>query len=565
MKIEIYDPAMYCSSDLCGPSIDPLLKRFLTFVSSMESAIQKALRHFLLFSMISLPTLAHASQPLTQESPCSPTVEAESECHEGQLGQAGSAIPFSQEQQDVFGIADQTVKKPVLPNIPKSTSSTPEQSSVDGKSLIVYFFWGLGCPHCVKEKPFLEEMKAKYQGLQVRDYEVWYNKENALFLEKMAKAYGLKAIGLPVTFVDSEAFVGFTDQSRSYLEDAIKSCFSQRCINPLDKMNKKLETEPKVLSDIRPVPGVTVDRGSTTHTVSKRKTKAEDNYKSRKKNSSVEIPFIGKLDASEISLPLMTLVIAGFDSFNPCAFFVLFSLLGLLVYAQSRKKMFLIGGIFVFFSGFVYFLFMSAWLNFFLIMGHVAAITKIAGAVSLVIAGINIKDFFAFKKGVSLTIPDSAKPKLFDRMRRLLKSTSLLSIATGTAVLAIAANSYELLCTAGFPMVFTRILTLNNLSTPLYYLYLILYNVVYVIPLLIIVIVFTVTLGKRKLSEWQGRILKLASGTMMLGLGGVLFLNPALLNDVKMSFFILAGACALCACVVFLTRQIELRRNTRKA
>jgi hypothetical protein len=105
-------------------------------------------------------------------------------------------------------------------------------------------------------------------------------------------------------------------------------------------------------------------------------------------------------------------------------------------------------------------------------------------------------------------------------------------------------------------MVFTRILTLNALSTPLYYLYLVLYNVVYVIPLLIIVTVFTVTLGKRKLSEWQGRVLKLVSGTMMLGLGGVLLLNPALLNDVKISFFILAGACALCACIVFLTRWI---------
>lgn len=531
----------------------------------MESAIQRALCHFLLFSMILLPTLVHASQPLTQEGLCNPTVEAESGCDEDQLGQGGSAIPFSQEQQDVLGIADQTVKNPVLPSIPKSASSTPEQSSVDGKSLIIYFFWGRGCPHCVKEKSFLEEMRTKYPWIDIRDYEVWYNKENALFLEKMAKAYGLKTIGVPVTFVDGEAFVGFTDQSRNYLEDTIKSCFSQRCINPMDKMNKKLETEPKVLSDIRPVPEVTVDRESTTQAVSKRKTKAEDDYKSRKKNISVDIPFIGKLDASEMSLPIMTLVIAGLDSFNPCAFFVLFSLLGLLVYAQSRKKMFFIGGIFVFFSGFIYFLFMSAWLNFFLITGQVAAITKIAGAVSLGIAGINIKDFFAFKKGVSLTIPDSAKPKIFDRMRRLLKSTSLLSIAAGTAVLAIAANSYELLCTAGFPMVFTRILTLNDLSTPLYYLYLILYNVVYVIPLLIIVTVFTITLGKRKLSEWQGRVLKLASGTMMLGLGGVLFLNPALLNDVKISFFILAGACALCACIVFWTRQIELRRNTRKA
>ena len=514
--------------------------------------------------MISLPVLAHASQPLNEEERCSPAVEAGPECDEGQPGHDSSSMLFSQEQQDVINIEAQKIKKTVLPGIPKSVSSISEQSSVDRKSLIIYFFWGQGCPHCVKEKPFLEEMKRKYQGLQVRDYEVWYNKKNAIFLEKMAKAYGLKAIGVPVTFIGSEAFVGFTNQSKSYLQDAIKSCFLRQCINPMDKMNKKLVAAPKVPDDMRPVPGVKGAGESTIQAVSKSKTKAEDDYKSRKKNSSVDIPFIGKLDTSGMSLPLITLVIAGFDSFNPCAFFVLFSLLGLLVYAQSRKKMFLIGGIFVFFSGFIYFLFMSAWLNFFLIAGQVSVITKIAGAVSLVIAGINIKDFFAFKKGVSLTIPDSAKPKLFDRMRRLLKSTSMLSIAAGTAVLAIAANSYELLCTAGFPMVFTRILTLNGLPTPLYYFYLLLYNVVYVIPLFIIVTVFSVTLGKKKLSEWQGRILKLASGTMMLGLGGVLFLNPALLNDVKISFFILAGACALCACIVLLTRWIEAQKM-RKA
>jgi hypothetical protein len=204
--------------------------------------------------------------------------------------------------------------------------------------------------------------------------------------------------------------------------------------------------------------------------------------------------------------------------------------------------MLLIGGVFVFFSGLIYFLFMAAWLNLFLVMGHVTAITTIAGAVSIVIAAINIKDFFFFKQGVSLTIPDSAKPKLFDRMRKLLRSTSLFSILIGTTVLAIVANSYELLCTAGFPMVFTRILTLHALSLTSYYLYLVFYNVVYIIPLLLIVLAFSITLGSRKLSERQGRLLKLLSGLMMLGLGVVLIVNPALLNNLLVSFVLLAGA-----------------------
>jgi hypothetical protein len=198
---------------------------------------------------------------------------------------------------------------------------------------------------------------------------------------------------------------------------------------------------------------------------------------------------------------------------------------------------------------------MAAWLNLFLVMGQVEIMTKIAASIAIVIAAINIKDFFVFKKGISLTIPDNAKPKLFDRMRKLMKSTSLLSIFVGTVVLAIAANSYELLCTAGFPMVFTRILTLNNLTTISYYMYLVLYNLIYVIPLSIIVVIFTITLGKKNLTEWQGRLMKLISGTMMLGLGGVLIFNPAVLSNAFISFLILSGAFVVSVIIAFLTKK----------
>jgi hypothetical protein len=200
---------------------------------------------------------------------------------------------------------------------------------------------------------------------------------------------------------------------------------------------------------------------------------------------------------------------------------------------------------------------MAAWLNLFLVMGEVEIITKIAGSIAVLIAAVNIKDFFVFKKGVSLTIPDSAKPKLFDRMRKLMRSTSVPSILFGTAVLAIAANAYELLCTAGFPMVFTRILTLNSLTTLSYYFYLILYNLIYVIPLSVIVIVFTITLGKKHLTEWQGRLMKLISGTMMLGLGGVLLLKPSILSNAFISFLILVGALAVSVVIAFATKKLK--------
>ncbi len=387
------------------------------------------------------------------------------------------------------------------------------------KEFVVYFFWGKGCPHCENEKRFFDAIKKESPAMEVRDYEVWYNKKNAALLAGMLEAYGMKTSGVPITFIDEQVVVGFSMQSQKRIAALLSVCSHTDCVDPLDILNRK-----------------------TAHSYPSVPTVPESVTTTQGKDVIVEVPLLGKLDARDMSLPAMTLVIAGLDSFNPCAFFVLLSLLGLLVHARSRNRMLLIGGVFVFFSGFIYFLFMAAWLNLFLVMGQVAIITTIAGVVAVIIAGINIKDFFMFKQGVSLTIPDSVKPGLFDRMRRLMRATSLLSILAGTTVLAILANSYELLCTAGFPMVFTRILTLHSLSTTTYYLYLVFYNIIYVIPLFIIVLVFTITLGSRKLSEWQGRVLKLVSGTIMLGLGGVLLLNPALLSNVTISFVILASA-----------------------
>ena len=127
-------------------------------------------------------------------------------------------------------------------------------------------------------------------------------------------------------------------------------------------------------------------------------------------------------------------------------------------------------------------------------------------------------------------------------MRNLVKVTNIPSMVLGTIILAIAANTYELLCTAGFPMVYTRVLTLNDLSTIGYYGYLILYNVVYIIPLFVIVIVFTMTLGSWKLKEKMGRTLKLLSGFMMLSLGLVLVVSPDFLNDLRVAIGILIFA-----------------------
>jgi uncharacterized membrane protein HdeD (DUF308 family) len=85
-------------------------------------------------------------------------------------------------------------------------------------------------------------------------------------------------------------------------------------------------------------------------------------------------------------------------------------------------------------------------------------------------------------------------------------------------------------------------LTLAQLETWQYYAWLAVYNVIYVIPLLAIVIVFVRTMGARKLSESEGRVLKLVSGFMMLGFGLLLLFAPQLLTNPLASIVVLAVA-----------------------
>jgi thiol-disulfide isomerase/thioredoxin len=499
--------------------------------------LYKTLLIFLcLFSpVLLLRAPAHSSIEIPQEGICVANPDGSERCAPDlSLPPEKAAVPRSAKKK----ISKSAKMQPETVKEKKSAQRiTP---SAEKREVIVYFFRGKGCPHCEQENLFLNEMKGKYPGLRIMDREVWYNKQNASFLAAMAKSYNVKASGVPLTFIGQNAFIAFSDQTKAEIEGSIRRCLSGPCVDPALVTQGRIPFSPK---------GPPVAVGETA--------KNTGNPACPDKSRTVFIPWIGNLDASEMSIPVMTVIIAGLDSFNPCAFFVLFSLLGLLVHAQSRKKMFLIGSEFVFFSGFIYFLFMAAWLNVFLLMGQVEIITKVAGAIAIIIAAINIKDFFIFRKGISLTIPDSAKPKLFDRMRRLMKSSSMFSIIIGTAILAVAANSYELLCTAGFPMVYTRILTLKNLSGFTYYMYLVFYNLVYVIPLAVIVIIFTVTLGRKFLSEEQGRLLKLLSGTMMLGLGGVLLFQPAILNNALISLLLLVAALIISLAGAFLMKRLK--------
>ena len=372
----------------------------------------------------------------------------------------------------------------------------------------LHVFWSLRCPHCLKALPELRQMAAEHPWLHLHDYEITQSPTNLQRFQDMALAHGETALAVPTLFYCGHMEVGWPDAAVQQAE-----------------LLARLEACRQGTAAIPP----TVE-------------------------TPLNLPLLGEIRLADLSLPVLTILLAGLDAFNPCAFFVLLFLLSLLTHQHQRSRMLLIGGIFVLCSGVLYFAFMAAWLNVFLVVGNLAWITAAAGALALLIGALNLKDYFAFPHGPSLSISAERRADLFQRGRRLVQSGHLPTMLATTLLLAGVANFYELLCTAGFPMVFTRLLTLREQDVAQHYAYLLLYNLIYILPLLLIVLAFVRTLGSRKLSEREGRLLKLLSGLMMFGLGLLLVIAPEQLDNPRQALLLPLAAVALTALIARWTR-----------
>ncbi len=186
----------------------------------------------------------------------------------------------------------------------------------------------------------------------------------------------------------------------------------------------------------------------------------------------IDLPFFHRVDVAELGLPLFTLCVGLVDGFNPCAMWVLVFLLSVLVNLKSRSKLLAVAGTFVFISGLAYFAFMAAWLNLLAWVGFLRPVQIALALLAIGVGIVHVKDFFALHRGLSLSIPESAKPGIYRRVREIVQARSLMLAIGGAIVLAVLVNFIELLCTAGLPCLYSQILTMQNLPWWKDYLYL---------------------------------------------------------------------------------------------
>lgn len=362
-----------------------------------------------------------------------------------------------------------------------AATAAPQALLPEGRPDIVVYVQD-GCPHCAEAKAFLAGLVERRPDLSIELRNVSRSRAAVDSLHRLASERGMQVVGVPLFVIGDEIVMGFDSAETTGTEVETLA----------------LRTRPDRLAG-----GSDMERLDT-----------------------IRLPLIGTIDVGAVGLPLFTIAIGLLDGFNPCAMWVLLFLLSILVRLRSRRKMFVVGGIFVLVSGVVYFAFMAAWLNAFVLIGYSRTIQLVLGGVAIAIGALNVKDFFWLGSGPSVGIPARAKPGIYVRARRILTAERIGPALGGVIVLAFLVNTVELLCTAGLPALYTQILSLRDLAWWQYYGYLALYNLFYMIDDSLILVVAVVTLSHHRLQRGEARWLKLVSGGTMVALGLVLVVRP---------------------------------------
>lgn len=375
-------------------------------------------------------------------------------------------------------------------------------------------FWGDGCPHCAAEKEWLATAMQDHPGLTVRQYEVWYDEANRRLLENTAAEMGFEASGVPVTIVGDQHWIGWSDGIRDEIEAV------------LDRADRG--------------DGSTEPREETT--------------------SRVDVPLFGDVTVGRDSLVVSTLVIGFVDGVNPCSLWVISVLLAIVVRTGSRRRVFAVGTTFLLVTAGMYALYMAGLYSAMGVVSHLGTVQVVVAVVALVFALVSIKDYFAFKQGLSFTIPDSSKPGIYRRMRRIAGQERLLPALAATVVLAIGVSLLETPCTAGFPVLWTGLLEASAVGAVEAAGLFVLYMLPFLLDELLIFGIAVVTLRATKMQERHGRLLKLVGGTMMLALAVTVLVDPALMSDPLVALAVFAGAVALAAVLHLVTRAVSPAR-----
>ena len=223
-------------------------------------------------------------------------------------------------------------------------------------------------------------------------------------------------------------------------------------------------------------------------------------------------------------LRIITLAIA--DAINPCALAIMTMVLISILMAHPDKKHRVITGGLAFISavfiGYMFYGFVIV--QFFKTFAIWAStiypyVTKGVAIGAILLGLMNLKDFFWYKPG---TIGTEMPLRFRPRLKILINK---ITSAKGAFVMGILVTLFLLPCTVGPYVIATG--SISSLSTLETIPYLVLYNLIFILPMLVITcIVYGGISQAEKIANWKDRNIKyihLFTGILLIGLGILIF------------------------------------------
>lgn len=358
----------------------------------------------------------------------------------------------------------------------------------------VYVFWSRTCPHCERALAFLERLAAAEPQLRLHRFEV--ESDGAEAFRRVIEAFAIDRPAVPIIVVGERMLIGFGDDRSTgvSIADAVRACAAAPC--------------PDLIRPLLPPPQggrPRIERPPAPRTV--------------------DLPLLGPVDTADLSLPVLTVAMAAVDGFNPCAMWGLVFLLGLLLGLDDRRRMWILGGTFVAVSALVYFAIMAAWLNVLLLLGALIWIRVGVALVSLAGGIYYLREFARADAVCKVTAPESRR-RLMERVKAMAQRRQLGLALIAVAILAVAVNLIDLLCSAGLPAVYTEVLTQSRLPQWQYYAYLGLYILIFMADDVMVFAAAMATLAARSLGFRYARYSSLVGGILLSGIGALLLLRP---------------------------------------
>ena len=374
----------------------------------------------------------------------------------------------------------------------------------DEKTLNLYLFYGDGCPHCKQMHEYLDEYLDGKGNLKLYEYEIYNNVDNANKLKDIIAILDTDSKGVPFLIIGNNVITGYAE---NITDEIIRNTINYY-------KNHRFKDEVGIYL------GVVEDSDEEfDENVVYQETIDEIGLSSNLKNIVSKSPlFIGAM--------LIGLV----DGFNPCAMWILLFLISMLLDVKNKNRKWILGLTFIISSAAIYFVFLMSWLELSVFLNKVGFIRLGISVCAIILGTISLVKFIdSIGKDGCVVVNKNNRKRIITSIKNIIKEKSFILAVLGMMLLACSVNIIELFCSLGLPVVFTQILSLNEVSSTMRVIYSLIYVLFFMIDDLLVFFISMKTLELKAISNKYSKYSSLIGGLLMIIIGFLMIYKPELL------------------------------------